>query len=103
MYVYDLIKSKVVFNTTGSDLLAEEFTLYKNNYKVVYYSRNSENKNYKEKYVLYDKNNKELIKESKPIILIGSTPLLGALYNNSLIYDISSKKIINEKISCKSI
>ncbi len=101
MYVYDLIKSKVVFNTTGSDLLAEEFTLYKNNYKVVYYSRNSENKNYKGKYVLYDKNNKELIKDNKPIILIGSTPILGALYNNSLIYDINSKKIINEKSLAK--
>ena len=96
MFVYDSYKGNIVFNTESTSKVADEFILYKK-YKVVHYSVNSTNEEYKNKYVLYDNKNQEIIVKEKPIIVIGSKLLLGSYYDNSLIYNTKSKKIINEE------
>ena len=96
MFVYDSYKGNIVFNTESTSKVADEFILYKK-YKVVHYSVNSTNEEYKNKYVLYDNKNQEIIVKEKPIIVIGSKLLFGSYYDNSLIYNTKSKKIINEE------
>ena len=58
--VYDLTENKVILKLESNEKLPEKYIQYNNGYKVIKYSKSS-NSDYKNKYVLYDKNNKELL------------------------------------------
>ena len=95
VYVYDYTNQKVLFNLNGTDKIASDYNQYKNNYKVIKYSRRSSNENYKNKYVLYDDKNNEVISSENPIVVVDSTLLFGKEYDKVLLYKTSTKKMLN--------
>lgn len=98
MLVYNFSDSKELFKLSGTSLVATNYIQYKNGYKVVKYSYQSENQDYKGKYVLYDKDNKELYKSSKEIDVIDSEIVMGKVSDESIILYLSSKnKVLNDE------
>lgn len=96
MIVFDLTDSKELFRLEGTDLVAQNYVQYKNGYKLVKYSYQSSNSDYKGKYVLYDNNNKELLLSNNQIIVIDSEYVIGKMGDESLIlYNSNDKKILN--------
>ena len=96
VYAYTTEDSTILFHTEGSDKLASEYHQYNNGYKVLKYSNNSKDEEYKNKYVLYDKKNKEIEKSENYISVIDSFLLLGEEKEKSLlIYNTQKGKMVN--------
>ena len=95
-YVYDLENGKALYNTSNDDLKIQNYYQYEDNYKVVKYSYSSTNADYKGKYVLYGKDNKEIVKSSNNIVIVDRKQLLGYESSSSLIlYSAKAKKVLN--------
>lgn len=98
MLVYDFEHSKELFKSDGVGSSALNFIQYEGNYKVVKYSTSSTKQQYRGKYVLYDKNNKELIVASKEIVVLGKKTTVGSTSKSSLVlYSIKDNKLINDE------
>ncbi|MBO6195121.1 MAG: hypothetical protein J6O56_02100 [Bacilli bacterium] len=95
-YVYDLENGKSLYKVSDSKLKIQNYYQYENDYKVIKYSYSSTNVDYKGKYVLYGKDNKEIIKSSNNIVVVDRKQLIGYESNSSLIlYSAKAKKVLN--------
>lgn len=95
--IYDFEHMSEIYRLEDSNLIVSDYIQYEDGYKVVKYSSSSSNSDYKGKYVLYDKNNKELLKSSNRIILIDKKLSFGNEYTYSLtLYSVNQKKALNK-------
>ncbi len=94
--VYDMVKGKELYRSESKDNIPQNYTHYEGDYKVIKYSLNSSD-DYKEKYVLYDKNNKEILKSDKEIVVVDKKIIFGKEVSSSSLVLYSSKrnKVIN--------
>lgn len=98
MLVYNFSDNKELFKLTGDSLIATEYSQYENGYKVIKYSYKTTNDDYKGKYVLYDKDNKELYKSSNQISIIDSKLVMGKeIESDSILYSTNKNKILNDE------
>ena len=95
--VYDLTGNKVILKLESNEKLPEKYIQYNNGYKVIKYSKSS-NSDYKNKYVLYDKNNKELLSSDNEIVIIDSEVILGENESTTslVFYFAKEKKKLND-------
>lgn len=104
MYVYDMKNTNILYSINDETLTAQKYTQYEDNYKVVRYSYSSSNTDYKGKYVLYDKNNKELLKSTNEIFIIDKDIIFGNVSNSTLIiYSAKKNKTINKDSSTATV
>ena len=104
LYVYNLNKSKTLYNFEGEDKIAQDYIQYEDGYKVIKYSKASSNVEYKGKYVLYNKKNKELHKSNNEISVIDKNVIFGNTNIESLIfYSVKENKILNTEEKLGSI
>lgn len=95
-YVYDLESGKTLYKVSDSKLKIQNYYQFGNDYKVVKYSYSSSNDDYKGKYVLYGNDNKEIVKSSNNIVVVGRELLIGYDSSSSLIlYSAKAKKVLN--------
>ncbi len=98
MFVYNFSDNKELFKLTGDSLVATEYSQYENGYKVIKYSYKTTNDDYKGKYVLYDKDNKELYKSSNQISIIDSKLVMGKeIESDSILYSTNKNKVLNDE------
>lgn len=98
MLVYNFSDNKELFKLTGDSLVATEYSQYENGYKVIKYSYKTTNDDYKGKYVLYDKDNKELYKSSNQISIIDSKLVMGKeVESDSILYSTNKNKVLNDE------
>lgn len=91
MVVYNLSKNEEIFKLEGNEKVAQNYIQFKNGYKVFKYSTLSSDENYKNKYVLYDNKNKELLISTNEINVIDSEIILGEVSNESVSLYLASK------------
>lgn len=105
LYVYDLDSAKVLYKLENDDLVANKYTQYSDDYKVVKYNYSSKNADYKGKYVLYDKNNNELIKSTNSILVIDKDYKFGSISTDRYVtlYSVKDKKQLNSDEDSASI
>ena len=95
-YVFDLETGKALYKLSDSKLRIQNYYQYGTDYKVIKYSYSSTNDEYKGKYVLYGKDNKEVVKSSNPIVVVDAELLVGNEMSSSLIlYSAKAKKVLN--------
>lgn len=100
MIVFDLTNSNELFRLEGTTLVAQNYVQYENGYKMVKYSYQSSNSDYKGKYALYDSKNKELLTSNNQIVVIDSKYVMGDIKDESLIlYSSNDRKILNNENS----
>ncbi len=97
MIIYDVLNNNELYRTENENSI-QSYTGYSGNYKVIKYSIDSE-ENYKEKYVVYDKNNKELFKSDKQIVIVDKEVLFGkeAYSSSLLLFSSKQNKTINKE------
>lgn len=94
--IYDFEHMSEIYKIDDDSLTVSDYVQYEDDYKVVKYSSTSNSADYKGKYVLYDKNNKELLKSSNRIVLIDKKISFGNEYTYSLtLYSVKQKKALN--------
>lgn len=95
--VYDLTENKEILKLESNEKIPEKYIQYNNGYKVIKYSKSS-NSDYKNKYVLYDKNNKELLSSDNEIVIIDSEIILGENESTTslVFYFAKEKKKLND-------
>lgn len=94
--IYDFEHTKEIYKVEDESLIVSDYIGYEDGYKVVKYSYSSDNDDYKGKYVLFDKNNKELLKSSNRIAVIDKEVEFGSEYTYSLtLYSAKEKKALN--------
>ncbi len=95
--VYDIKNNKELFKTE-SENIPEEYISYKDGYSVVKYDINS-SADYKQKYVVYDKNNKELYKSDKQVIIANKKIVFGEEISSAslILFDVKANKPINSE------
>ena len=95
-FVYDLSNAKVLYQSEADDTVIQYYYQYSHDYKVIRYSYSSTNKDKKGKYVLLDKNNKELATSTNGIVVLNEKLLLGnSLSTSLLLYSSKTSKILN--------
>ena len=98
LLIYNLDDKKVLYSSENLDLVAQSYIQYEDDYKVIKYSSTSKNSEYKGKYVLYDKDNKELLKSSNKIVVIGKEILIGDISDDYLtLYSEKENKVLNSE------
>lgn len=90
MIVYDMVNNKELYRTSDKDNIAQNYTQFED-YKVIKYSLSSSD-DYKGKYVLYDKNNKEIMKSTNQIVVIDKELVFGKTPSNQSLILFSAKK-----------
>ena len=90
MIVYDMVNNKELYRSIDKDNIAQNYTQYED-YKVIKYSLSSSD-DYKGKYVLYDKNNKEILKSDNQIVVIDKDLTFGKTPSNQSLILFSTKK-----------
>ncbi len=104
MLVFDLTNSEELFGIDGSNLVATEYVQYENGYKQVRYSSQTEKEEYKDKYVLYDKDNNEKAINENQMLVIDSNYIMGSVDEKSLLLYLSKDdKFINDEKSLATI
>ena len=95
--VYDMKNNKELFKTESYNI-PEEYVSYKDGYSVVKYDINSSD-DYKQKYVVYDKNNKELYKSDKQVIIANKKIVFGEEISSAslILFDVKANKPINSE------
>ena len=95
--VYDMKNNKELFKTESGNI-PEEYISYKDGYSVVKYDINSSD-DYKQKYVVYDKNNKELYKSDKQVIIANKKIVFGEEISSAslILFDVKANKPINSE------
>ena len=99
LVVYDMVNDKKLFEMTNKDFEVQYFTNY-GDYNVVKYSSNSSEEN-KNKYAVYDKNNKEIFKSDNQIVIIDKKLVFGKEPSSYslILYNVKSKKALNDSES----
>lgn len=98
LYVVNVNDSKIEFSTNKDDITLQNFTEYKNGYKVIKYSNRTNDEKYKDKYVLFDDKNNELYISDNQIIVLNEKILFGPVEKeNVMLYSIKDKKILNSE------
>lgn len=94
--VYDMVKNKELYRYESEENIPQGFIGYEGDYKVIKYSLNS-SEDYKGKYVLYDKNNKEITKSENRIIVVDKKKLFGNETNapSYLLFSGKQNKMLN--------
>ena len=99
-YVFDLENGKSLYKNSDSKLKIQNYYQYEDDYKVVKYSYSTSDADYKGKYVLYGKDNKEIVKSSNNIVVVDRKQLVGYESTSSLIlYSAKTKKVLNSDSS----
>jgi hypothetical protein len=95
--IYDAGHTKEIYRNEDANLVVSDYISYESGYFVVKYSSSSKNEKYKNKYVLYNKNNKELYTSSNRIVLIDKKLEFGNEVTSSLtLYSTADNKALNE-------
>ena len=96
--VYDVLNNKELYKKESKDNIPQNYIGYEGDYKVIKYSLNS-SEEYKEKYVLYDKNSKELYKSDNEIVIVDKKKLFGEIVSNKslILYSVKDNKILNDE------
>ena len=94
--IYDVEKGKVLFEYNHGENEIQYFSGFDGGYKLVKYSTNAEEA-YRDKYVLYDKNNKKIASSTNMIIVLGKELLFGKKYTEepAILFSAKTKKVIN--------
>ncbi|MBP3635346.1 MAG: hypothetical protein J6J17_02650 [Bacilli bacterium] len=96
--VYNMTKNKKEFDLSTIDAIAQKYIQYENGYKLIKYSQTSNDESYRNKYVLYDDNNKKLAISDNYIYVLGSNILFGDIeYENISFYMVKENKILNQE------
>ncbi len=99
-YVYDLENAKELYKTSDDKLKIQYYTQYGKDYKVIKYSYSTTDNDYKGKYVLFGKDNKEIVKSTNNIVVVGEELLLGYDSSSSLIlFSAKERKVLNDEKS----
>ena len=95
MYVYDLVNDRKVYELTSKDFSIQYYTNY-GDYNVVRYSSSS-SEDYKGKYAVYDKNNKEIYRSDNQIVVVDKDYVFGKEPSNSqlILFNAKKNKVIN--------
>lgn len=96
LVVYDMVNDKKLYNTTNKDYSIRYFTNYED-YNVVRYSSDSSD-DYKNKYAVYDKDNKEVYRSTEQIVIIDKDYNFGKeAYSYSLVlFSAKKNKALND-------
>lgn len=95
LIVYDMVNDKNLYEITNKDYEIQYFTNY-GDYNVIKYSYNSSDE-YRNKYAVYDKNNKEIFKADNQIVIVDRKLVFGkepASYS-LILFSAKSKKALN--------
>ena len=95
LVVYDMVNDKKLYENTNKDYGIQYFTNY-GDYNVVKYSYNS-NDEYKNKYAVYDKKNKEIFRSDDQIIIVDKKLVFGkepSTYS-VILFNTKTKKALN--------
>ena len=90
LIVYDMVNDKSLYEINNKDYKIQYFTNY-GDYNVVKYSSES-NEEYKNKYAVYDKKNKEVFRSNDQIVIIDKDFVFGKEYSNYSLILFSAKK-----------
>lgn len=95
MIVYDMVNDKNLYEISSKDYEVKYFTNY-GDYNVVKYSSESKDE-YKNKYAVYDKNNKEIFKSDNEIVIVNKKMVFGKDPSNSelILFNTKNNKAIN--------
>ncbi|MBR2997641.1 MAG: hypothetical protein IKF37_01010 [Bacilli bacterium] len=95
MIVYDVINARELYKSENKNAMAS-YIEYDGNYKVIKYSNNA-SEEYKDKYVLYDKNNKEILKTNNQIVVVDKKKIFGkdSSYQSLILFNSKSNKALN--------
>ena len=103
-YVYDIDNNKELYKTSSEDTIIQDYYQYTNDYKVLKYSFTSTNAEKKGKYVLLDKDNKEIITSENGIIVLNEELLFGKKLNSSvLLFNTKDGKTLNSDNSLATL
>ncbi|MBR2997520.1 MAG: hypothetical protein IKF37_00395 [Bacilli bacterium] len=99
LIVYDMVNDKNLYSIETKDYEIQYFTNY-GDYNVVKYSSNS-SEEYKDKYAVYDKKNKEVFKSDQQIVLADRKLVFGKEPSNYslILYSTKAKKALNDSES----
>ena len=102
LIVYDMVNNKNLYSVTTKDYEIQYFTNY-GDYNVVKYSNNSLDE-YKEKYAVYDKDNKEIFRSSSEIVIVDKNIKFGKENSDYslILYNSNSKNALNDSESLAS-
>ena len=94
--VYDMVNNKKLYEVNSKDYGIQYFTNY-GDYNVVKYTYDSKDE-YKSKYAVYDKNNKEIFKSDDQIIIVNRKLVFGKEPSSSslILFDAKARKAIND-------
>ncbi|MBQ3475051.1 MAG: hypothetical protein IJH20_02645 [Bacilli bacterium] len=96
-YVFDIANGKSEYSLNDDSLYITNYYQYDGGYKVVKYSYSSTNEKYKGKYVLLDKDNKEITVSTNKITVVDKKQLIGNESTSSLVIYLSSdNKVLND-------
>ena len=95
LVVYDMVNDKNLYENTNKDYNVQYYTNY-GDYNVVKYSSESKDE-YKNKYAVYDKNNKEIFKSDNEIVIVNKKMVFGKDPSNSelILFNTKNNKAIN--------
>ena len=96
--IYNLDNNKSLYKIEDSELVIQDYYQYTNDYKVLKYSSSSDNKEKRGKYVLFDKDNKELLLSDAFIYVVGEEKLIGKEYEGpSILYSSKTNSALNSE------
>ncbi len=95
--IFDMEKSREIYRIDDENLVVSDYISYESGYNVIKYSSTTKDQKYKNKYVLYDKNNEEVYMSSDRIVLVDDEIEFGNEMTSSLtLYSTKDKKALNE-------
>ena len=99
MVIYDMVNDKKLYEMDNKDYRIQYFTNY-GDYNVVKYSSNSSDE-YKNKYAVYNKNNKEIFRSDNQIVIIDKKMIFGKEPSSDslVLFSARSNKAINNSDS----
>ena len=101
--IYDLNNKKSLYELNDGNAIIQNYYQYSNDYKVIRYSSSASNGELKGKFVLLDKDNKELLTSSNFITIVDSDLLIGKSLSSSLmLYSVNSNKVLNKDTNLAS-
>jgi hypothetical protein len=99
LIVYDMVNDKSLYEMNTKEYKIQYFTNY-GDYNVVKYSSDS-NEEYKNRYAVYNKDNKEIFKSNDQIVIIDKEYVFGKEYTNYslILFSAKSNKALNDSDS----
>ncbi len=95
--IYDFKNMKQLFDTKINNLLMDRYIHYDDDYKVIKYPKNNQNSEYAGKYVLYDKENKELLVKDDEIVVADKKVKFGETINDNVyVYSVKDSKLLSK-------